>query len=93
MSFEVEQRYYDPSVAGDWKAVINDMANNLGKQARSNIPVKDWKVSTDPNFDISTMSISEQNDSTKSLTEELTRKAEEEKKKKEQDKIDEEFLG
>ena len=92
MSLIVEQRYYDPSVAGDWKSVINDMANNLGKQARSSIPVRDYVISTDPNFNISTtnnnqqnnnqQNNSQQNNSTETITEELTK-----------DTIDDNFLG
>ena len=92
MSRIVEQRYYDPSVAGDWKSVINDMADNLGKQARSSIPVRDYVISTDPNFNISTtnnnqqnnnqQNNSQQNNSTETITEELTK-----------DTIDDNFLG
>jgi len=82
MSRIVEQRYYDPSVAGDWKSVINDMANNLGKQARSSIPVRDYVISTDPNFIIPTINNNPQDESTKTLTEDLTTNI-----------IDENFLG
>ena len=92
MSRIVEQRYYDPSVIGDWKSVINDMADNLGKQARSSIPVRDYVISTDPNFNISTtnnnqqnnnqQNNSQQNNSTETITEELTK-----------DTIDDNFLG
>jgi len=82
MSRIVEQRYYDPSVAGDWKSVINDMADNLGKQARSSIPVRDYVISTDPNFIIPTINNNPQDESTKTLTEDLTTNI-----------IDENFLG
>ena len=82
MSRIVEQRYYDPSVAGDWKSVINDMADNLGKQARSSIPVRDYVISTDPNFIIPTINNNPQDESTQTLTEELTTNI-----------IDENFLG
>ena len=82
MSRIVEQRYYDPSVAGDWKSVINDMADNLGKQARSSIPVRDYVISTDPNFIIPTNNNNPQDESTKTLTEELATNI-----------IDENFLG
>lgn len=82
MSRIVEQRYYDPSVVGDWKSVINDMADNLGKQARSSIPVRDYVISTDPNFIIPTINNNPQDESTKTLTEDLTTNI-----------IDENFLG
>jgi len=55
MSKIVEDNYYDPSVGGDWKASVNVMASNLGKQAASNIKVKDYVLSVDPNFDVSTV--------------------------------------
>ena len=55
MSKRAKDNYYDPSVGGDWKASIDVMADNLGKQAASNIKVKDYVLSVDPDFDISTV--------------------------------------
>ena len=55
MSKMAKANYYDPSVGGDWKASIDVMADNLAKQAESDIKVKDYVLSVDPNFDISTV--------------------------------------
>tara|TARA_R110000764_G_scaffold234627_1_gene328588 strand:- start:13 stop:1008 length:996 start_codon:yes stop_codon:yes gene_type:complete len=77
MSKIVEDNYYDPSVGGDWKAVVNVMADNLSKQANSDIKVGDYKISVDPNFDISTvvrtLPPESQDDSTPSSVENMTK--------------------
>ena len=77
MSKMAKANYYDPSVGGDWKASIDVMADNLAKQAESDIKVKDYVLSVDPNFDISTvvrtLPPESQDDSTPSSVENMTK--------------------